>query len=80
MSQGNVEIATRSVDAFNRRDVDALLDLVTPDCVMSSQLLDASADFQGREGVERFYTWFTDFASPDTLAAFCAKESRDPER
>jgi ketosteroid isomerase-like protein len=60
MSQENVEIAKRSVDAFNRRDIDALLDLVTPDCVMSSQLLDASADFQGREGVERFYTMLSE--------------------
>jgi hypothetical protein len=22
------------------------------------------------DGVERFYTWFTDFAPPETLAAF----------
>jgi ketosteroid isomerase-like protein len=55
MSQENVEIAKRLTDAFNRRKVDALLDLAIPDCVMSSQLLDATADFQGREGLERFY-------------------------
>jgi ketosteroid isomerase-like protein len=50
-----VEVAERCVDAFNRRDIEALLDLATPDCVMSSQLLDAGADFRGREGLERFY-------------------------
>ena len=55
MSQANVEIAKRSVDAFNRRDSNALLDLVSPDCVISSQLLDASAGFQGPEGLESFY-------------------------
>jgi hypothetical protein len=31
MSAENIEIAKRSVDAFNRRDVDALLDLGTAD-------------------------------------------------
>jgi hypothetical protein len=45
MSQENVEIAKRVTDAFNRRAVDALLDLATADCVMTSQLLDATADF-----------------------------------
>jgi ketosteroid isomerase-like protein len=55
MSHQNVEIAKRAVAAFNRRDLDALLDLATPDSVLSSQLLDAGADFQGREGAERFY-------------------------
>jgi ketosteroid isomerase-like protein len=43
------------VDAFNRRDVEALLNLGTPNWMLSSQLLDASADFRGREGIERFY-------------------------
>src|SRR2546421_8540749 len=60
MSQDNVEIAKRSVDAFNRRDVEALLELGTPDSVLSSQLLDASADFRGREGIERFYAMLSE--------------------
>ena len=55
MSQANVEITKRVIDAFNRRDVDAVSDLCTPDCLVSSQLLDATADFQEREGLERFY-------------------------
>jgi ketosteroid isomerase-like protein len=60
MSTENVEIAKRSVDAFNRRDVDALLELGTADWVLSSQLLDASADFRGREGIERFYAMLSE--------------------
>ena len=60
MSRQNVEIAKRTVDAFNRRDVDALLELGTPDWVLSSQLLDASADFRGREGIERFYAMLSE--------------------
>jgi ketosteroid isomerase-like protein len=55
MSQENVEIAKRLVDAFNRRDVEALLHLATPEPVMSSQLLDAGSEFRGREGAERFF-------------------------
>src|SRR5256885_14395265 len=55
MSDANVEIVKRVTDAFNRRDVDAVLDFCASDCVVSSQLLDVSADFQGREGLERFY-------------------------
>jgi ketosteroid isomerase-like protein len=60
VSLENVEIAKRSVDAFNRRDVEALLELGTPDSVLSSQLLDASADFRGREGIERFYAMLSE--------------------
>jgi ketosteroid isomerase-like protein len=55
MPSPNVEIAKRVTDAFNRRDVDAVFDVCTPDCLMSSQLLDVTADFQEREGLERFY-------------------------
>ncbi len=55
MSQKNVEIAKRAGEAFNQRDVDALLDLGTPDPTMSSSLLDAGADFTGRDGLERFF-------------------------
>jgi ketosteroid isomerase-like protein len=55
MSQANVEIAKRCGDAFNRRDIRALLDLAAPKWTLSSQLLDAGADFRGREGLERFF-------------------------
>jgi ketosteroid isomerase-like protein len=55
MSEKNVEIVKRVTDSWNRREVDALLDLATQDSVMSSQLLDATVEFRGREGLERFY-------------------------
>jgi ketosteroid isomerase-like protein len=60
VSSENIEVAKRAVDAFNRRDVEALLNLGTPDPVLSSQLLDASADFRGREGIERFYAMLSE--------------------
>jgi ketosteroid isomerase-like protein len=55
VSQENVEIAKRVTDASNRHEMDAVVELATPDCVVTSQLLDASADFREREGLERFY-------------------------
>jgi uncharacterized protein len=42
------------------RSIDAILDLGTPDAVMSSQLLDAGADFRGREGMERFFAMLSE--------------------
>jgi ketosteroid isomerase-like protein len=60
VSQSNVEIAKRALDAFNLRDVEALLNMGTPDWVLSSQLLDASADFREREGIERFYAMLSE--------------------
>jgi ketosteroid isomerase-like protein len=60
MSQENVETVKRVTDAFNRREVDSVLDVAIPNCVMSSQLLDATADFQGREGLERFYAMLSE--------------------
>ncbi len=55
MAREHVEIAKRGMDAFNRRDIDGLLDLCTPEPALSSRLLDAGADFRGREGLERYF-------------------------
>jgi ketosteroid isomerase-like protein len=60
MSQANVEIAKRLTDAFNRREVETLLDLTTADCEMTSKLLDARAEFHGREGLESYYGMLAD--------------------
>ena len=60
MSQENVDVVKRAADAFNRRDVDVILDATTPDCVVSSQLLDVTAEFGGREGLEHFYAMLSE--------------------
>ncbi len=57
MSREKVEIAKRVVDAYNRRDVDALFaDLATPDFEWYPALIRAldGGGIRGREGVERF--------------------------
>jgi ketosteroid isomerase-like protein len=56
MSQ-NVEIAKRAVDAYNRRDVDALADTTSPDFELFPAM-DAAVEgeaFRGREGLETYF-------------------------
>jgi ketosteroid isomerase-like protein len=49
-----VEAVKRELDAYNRRDVDALLAIATDDFKAVSTLPDAGADFEGRAGLERY--------------------------
>ena len=57
MARGKVDVAERVVDAYNRRDVQALFaELVTPDFEWYPALvrdLDGGV-YRGRDGVERF--------------------------
>jgi ketosteroid isomerase-like protein len=55
MSRANVEIAKRALDAYNRRDVAAVLAIMTDDYKTVSTLPDAGADFEGRDGLERYF-------------------------
>ncbi len=55
MSRQNVEIAKRGLDAYNRRDLAAFLAILTDDYKTASTLPDAGADFEGREGLERYF-------------------------
>ena len=56
MSQDNVEIARRAIDAFNRRDFDGYDDLYAPDFEWFPALTMAleGGGYRGREGVEKF--------------------------
>jgi ketosteroid isomerase-like protein len=57
MSQQNAEIVRRGIDAFNRRDVDLLADLTTPDFEWFPALpgsLEADG-YRGREGMETYF-------------------------
>src|SRR5437899_5039788 len=57
MSQANVETARRAFDAFNRRDVDAFIELTTSDFEFYPSLLGAveHGSFSGREGMEQYF-------------------------
>jgi ketosteroid isomerase-like protein len=50
MSEQNVEIARRWVDAYNRRDMDDLIELDAVDFVFRSVFVAVEAEFRGQEG------------------------------
>jgi ketosteroid isomerase-like protein len=57
MSQENVEVVKRAIDAFNRRDLAVYDDLYTPEYEWFPALIGAvdGESFQGREGLARYY-------------------------
>src|SRR6266516_572112 len=56
MSQANVEIAKRVIDAFNRRDVDAILECVNQDVEWfpAMPVTFGGGPLRGREGIESY--------------------------
>ncbi|HWW90798.1 MAG TPA: nuclear transport factor 2 family protein [Solirubrobacteraceae bacterium] len=56
MSRANVEIAKRVIDAFNRRDLDAILECVTRDVewLPAMPVTFGGAPLRGREGIESY--------------------------
>jgi ketosteroid isomerase-like protein len=55
VSQENVEVAKRALDAFNRRDFDGLIELITPDIEWFPAMPGAVKDgYRGRLGVEAY--------------------------
>jgi len=57
MSQENVEIVRRGIDAFNHRNVDVLVTLVTPDFAWFPALpgLVEGDGYRGRDGIEMYF-------------------------
>ena len=60
MSRENVEMVKRGIDAFNRRDVEALADVVTPDfewfpALPSTVEGEGYRGYRGREGIETYF-------------------------
>jgi ketosteroid isomerase-like protein len=57
MSEQNLEVVRRSLDAWNRRDLDRALGEMHPDCVAdwSASRGPQSGTYRGRERVRRFY-------------------------
>jgi ketosteroid isomerase-like protein len=62
MSRGNVEIAKRVIDAFNRRNLDAYDDLFTPDFEWFPAFPGTveGDGYLGREGTERYLEEISD--------------------
>jgi len=55
MSQENVELAHQSVDAFNRRDLDALLALMDDDVEGAPPLASMEGNYYGHAGIRRWW-------------------------
>jgi len=57
MSQENLEIVKRALDAFSSGDADAFADLTTPDVEWKTGLgaIEGGEIFHGRSGVEKYF-------------------------
>jgi ketosteroid isomerase-like protein len=64
MSQEHVELIHRALDAFNRRDLDAVLAMLHGDVEFGSRLAVMEGGFHGHEGIRRWWQTILD-ASPD---------------
>ena len=60
MSHEHVGVATRAIEAFNGREVDAFAVLTTPDFEWSPSMVAIEGTiFRGREGIERYFESLT---------------------
>jgi ketosteroid isomerase-like protein len=55
MSQENVELAYRPIDAINRRDLEAFLALMDDDVEAAPRLVSLEGRFHGHDGVRRWW-------------------------
>jgi ketosteroid isomerase-like protein len=56
MSQENVEIATRAIDAFNERDIERFAALTTSDFEWSPSMVAIEGEtYRGRDGIDRYF-------------------------
>ena len=55
MSQGNVDLARRAYEAFNRRDLEAFLALLDDEVEIDSRLVAIEGGYHGHDGVRRWW-------------------------
>jgi hypothetical protein len=60
MSQENVELAHRGVDAFNQRDLDAVLELMDADVEAIALEVEMEGRYHGHAGIRRWYAGLID--------------------
>jgi ketosteroid isomerase-like protein len=64
MSQDNVALLHRAADAFNRRDLHAMLELMDPDVEILALEVEMEGAYHGHAGVRRWWEGLID-AMPD---------------
>jgi ketosteroid isomerase-like protein len=67
MSRGNVDLALRLYELFNRRDLDAILALMHDEVEIEPRLGALEGEYRGHEGVRRWWSNLLDFL-PDYTA------------
>lgn len=66
MSQENVELGRRAIDAVNRRDLDDLLELMDEDVEAISRIVALEGGLHGHEGMRNWWgSWFAAFPDYD---------------
>lgn len=55
MSQQNVELTRRGLEAFNSRDVDAAIALCDPNIELHSALSEIGGVYRGHDGLRRYF-------------------------
>jgi ketosteroid isomerase-like protein len=62
MSQENVELHLRSIDAVNRRDLQSFLALMDEDVEAVSRIVAVEGGLHGHDGIRRWWdSWFASF-------------------
>jgi ketosteroid isomerase-like protein len=62
MTQENVELAYRAIEAMNRRDLGALLALMDEDVEAVSRIVAVEGGLRGHDGIRRWWeNWFSVF-------------------
>jgi ketosteroid isomerase-like protein len=55
MSQENVELLQRAIDAFNRRDIDAFLAVMDPAVEFTPLVVAMEGGYRGHDGIRRWW-------------------------
>jgi ketosteroid isomerase-like protein len=64
MSQGNVEMVNRAIEAVNQRDLEGYLSYCTEDMRLITPLTEIGGAYEGVDGIRRFFADLED-VSPD---------------
>jgi ketosteroid isomerase-like protein len=75
MSQENVELARRGVEAFNQRDLDALLALMDDDVEAVPPLASIEGNYRGHDGIRQWWESLLAILPDFTIEVI---EMRDP--
>jgi ketosteroid isomerase-like protein len=79
MSQENVELVKRAVEAVNQRDIEGYLACCTDDVQLVTPVAEVAGAYDGPDGIGRFFTDIGD-AAPDFKIVIESLEAVGPNR